>query len=97
MKRGKYVATGILRLLTLRPCREPFCKERVRCWRWHVEVFTCPTCKREVDEYDPQFGAVLDALAPTPWATTFVPKPPGTWTGATTESYVFQNNRTWPT
>ncbi len=78
MKRGKYVATGLLRLLTLRPCREPFCNERVRCWRWHVEVFRCPTCKREVDEFDPQFGAVIDATIGRP-RFTITSGPVETW------------------
>ncbi len=70
--------TGLLRLITLRPCREPFCKERIRCWRWHVEVFTCPTCKREVNEFDPQFGAVLDAVMVR--GPVLISKPPKTWT-----------------
>jgi hypothetical protein len=78
VRHGKYIATGLLRLLTLRPCREPFCNERVRCWRWHVEVFTCPTCKREVDEFDPQFGAVVDAV--TAHRPTIITTSPATWT-----------------
>ncbi len=72
------LAASLLRLLTLRPCREPFCHERVRCWRWHVEVFTCPTCKREVDECDPQFGAVVGAVVAR--GPVFITEPPKTWT-----------------
>ncbi len=81
MRRYAYLFTGILRLLTLRPCREPFCNERVRCWRWHVEVFTCPTCKREVDEFDPQFGAVVDQVIAR--GPVLISEPPKTWTTGT--------------
>ncbi len=83
MKSRKYILTGLLRLLMLRPCREPFCNERVRCWRWHVEVFTCPTCKREVDEFDPQYRAVLDAVMKPPPSDTLRPPHAFTYTAKT--------------
>ena len=36
------------------------CGSRRRCWlRWHVEVFACPVCDRQVDEFDPAFEAVV--------------------------------------
>ncbi len=34
----------------LRPCE--LCGDRWRCWRWHIEVMTCPGCGRDVDEND---------------------------------------------
>ena len=40
----------IWRFLTFRPCE--ICHHRTRCWRWHVEMFTCPTCGTEVSEFD---------------------------------------------
>lgn len=74
---GHYVLTGVLRLLTLRLCRESFCNERFRCWRWHVETFDCPTCKRTVSEYDPHFGAVIEARIKG--KPVLIGGPPKTW------------------
>jgi hypothetical protein len=78
----KDILSGLLRLLTLRPCREPFCNARVRCWRWHVEVFTCPTCRRDVDEFDPHFGAVLNEI--TTRGPVVISEPPKTWSSSST-------------
>ena len=49
-----------LRLLTLRPCE--LCGRRVRCWRWHVEILTCPVCHTPVSEFHERAGAVTSAM-----------------------------------
>lgn len=48
------------RLLTLRPCE--LCGDRRRCWRWHVELFDCPTCGTTVDEFDPRAKRIFHHL-----------------------------------
>lgn len=50
-------AQALARLVTLRPCK--LCGGRIRCWRWHVEYLTCPTCLHEVSEMDPEIGRVF--------------------------------------
>ncbi len=50
------------------------CGKRRGCWRWHVEFFACPTCKRDVSEFDPAFGDVIAARSVTwRWVTTTGP------------------------
>jgi hypothetical protein len=50
------------------------CGKRRTCWRWHVESFACPTCKREVSEFDSAFPDVIAASSVTwKWITTTGP------------------------
>lgn len=52
------------RLVLRLPCN--ICGDRRRCWRWHVEVFDCPTCGAEIDEFHPRFPSVIVRLQPQP-------------------------------
>jgi len=67
-------------------CSEPFCNARRRCWLWHLETLTCPTCKREVTEMQNGFGRVLNAVSPMPSPTVHI-SVPSTHANTTTATF----------
>lgn len=72
----------IMNLLTARPCA--MCGSRFRCWRWHIEFETCPTCGTTVDEFDPRAGRIASAHFNTP-RIEIKSEPPRTWGSGLTE------------